>query len=186
MLYVSRQEFYKYLVKKDQPWKYQPLADAMMDIQTEDECKDTYGRIRMYHTLLLKQPENVDILSERTIYRIMEEIGLAYHPKRKLNGITKADREACKSENLLKRDFKSTQPLTKCVTDRTEIRCRNEKLYVSAIFDCFDCGVLGLAMDTNMRTLRAPLCVQTLEGEPSSIVTGEHSTPYHPDLPQCS
>lgn len=74
MLYVSRQEFYKYLVKKDRPWKYQPLADAMMDIQTEDECKDTYGRIRMYHTLLLKQPENVDILSERPFTALWKKL----------------------------------------------------------------------------------------------------------------
>ena len=34
------------------------------------------------------------------------------------------------------------------------------KLYVSAVFDCFDSSVIGLAMDTNMKT---PLCVRTLE-----------------------
>ena len=34
------------------------------------------------------------------------------------------------------------------------------RLYVSAIFDCFDLTVLGLAMDDN---LRAELCVRTLD-----------------------
>ena len=34
------------------------------------------------------------------------------------------------------------------------------KLYVSAIFQCFDLGVLGLALEMNMK---ADLCVQTLE-----------------------
>ncbi len=52
------------------------------------------GRVRMYQALTLKQPENVDIPSERTVYRIMEEIGISHHPRRKPNGITKADREA--------------------------------------------------------------------------------------------
>lgn len=160
MLHVSRQGFYKYLVNKDRPWKYQGLADAMMEIQAEDECNDTYGRIRMYQALILKQPEDVSVPSERTVYRVMEEIGLGHRPKRKPNGITKADREARKSDNLLKRDFPSAQPLSKCVTDMTEIKASNGKLYVSAIFDCFDSSVIGLAMDTNMR---APLCVQTLE-----------------------
>lgn len=160
MLQVSRQGFYKYLMNKDCPWKYQPLADAMMEIQAEDECNDTYGRIRMHQALLLKQPENVDIPSERTVYRVMEEIGLSHSPRRRPNGITKMDREARKSDDLLKRDFQSVKPLTKCVTDMTEIKASNGKLYVSAIFDCFDLSVIGLAMDTNQK---APLCVQTLE-----------------------
>ncbi|WP_370750667.1 hypothetical protein [Eubacterium sp.] len=39
-------------------------------------------------------------------------------------------------------------------------RASDDKLYVSAIFDCFDVTVLGLAMDTNMK---APLCVADSE-----------------------
>ena len=38
ILHVSRQGFYQYLANKDRPWKYQPLADAMKEILTEDEC----------------------------------------------------------------------------------------------------------------------------------------------------
>ena len=56
MLGISRQGFYKYLANKDRPWKYQNLADAMKEIISEDECNDTYGRIRMYQALLLKLP----------------------------------------------------------------------------------------------------------------------------------
>lgn len=111
MLGVSRQGFYKYLANKDRPWKYQDLADAMKEIASEDECNDTYGRLRMYQALCLKQPEGVSIPSERTVYRVMEQIGLSHRPKRKPNGITKADREAMKSDDLLKRDFHSDAPL---------------------------------------------------------------------------
>ena len=144
MLKVTRQGFYKYLANKDRPWKYQQLADAMRTVVSEDECNDTYGRIRMYQALLLKQPEGVRIPSERTVYRIMEEIGLSHRPKHRPNGITKADREARKSEDLLKRDFNSSKPLKKCITDITEIKANDGKLYVSAIFDCFDAAVLGM------------------------------------------
>ena len=55
-----------------------------------------------------------------------------------INGITKADREARKSDDLLKRDFTADAPLEKCVTDITEIKAKDGKLYVSAIFDCYD------------------------------------------------
>ena len=160
MLHVSRQGFYQYLIHRDLPWKYQALADVMLEINAEDECNDTYGRTRMYQALLLKQPENVNIPSERTVYRVMDEIGLSHRPRRKPNGITKADRQARKSDDLLKRNFRSEAPLTKCVTDMTEIKASNGKLYVSAVFDCFDSAVIGLAMDTSMK---ASLCVQTIE-----------------------
>ena len=160
MLKVTRQGFYKYLAGKDRPWKYQNLADSMRAIASEDECNDTYGRIRMYQALLLKQPEGIRIPGERTVYRVMEKIGLIHPPKRKPSGITKADREARKSDDLLKRDFSSKEPLKKCVTDITEIKAKDGKLYVSAIFDCFDAAILGLAMDTNMK---AELCKCTLE-----------------------
>ncbi len=156
MLHVSRQGFYKYLGVKNRPWKYQPLADAMLEILEEDEYNDSYGRIRMYQALLLKRPEGVHIPSEQTVYRVMQELGICHKP----NGITKADKEARKSDDLLKRDFDADKPLTKCVTDITEVPAKDGKLYVSAIFDCFDSGVLGIAMDTNMK---ASLCVQTLE-----------------------
>lgn len=82
----------------------------------------------MRDALLQKKPKDVDIPSERTVYRVMEEIGISHRPKRKPNGITKADKVARKSDDLLKRDFRSTEPLTKCVTDITEIKASDGKL----------------------------------------------------------
>ena len=117
MLKVTRQGFYKYLADKGRPWKYEDLVNAMRAIASEDECNEAYGRIRMYQALLLKRPENIHILCERTVYRDMEKIGLSYRPKRRPNGITKADRETRKSDDPLKRDFASAEPLKKCVTD---------------------------------------------------------------------
>ena len=137
----------------------------MREIHDEDVCNDTYGRKRMHQALLLKQPEGVDIPSERMVCRVMKEIGLVHHPRRGPNGITRADREARKSDDLLKRDFSAEKPLEKCITDITERKAKDGRLYVSAIFDCFDLTVLGLAMDGNMR---AELCVRTLDSAAAS------------------
>ena len=130
MLHVSWQGFYKYPSSKDRPWKYQDLVDAMKAIKKEDACNDTYGRVCMYQALQLKRPEGISIPSERTVYRIMNQIGLTRRPKRKPNSITKADRQARKSDDLLKRDFRSDGPLKKCVTDITEIKAKDGKLYI--------------------------------------------------------
>ena len=147
---VTRQGFYWYLKHRDAPWKYEGIAEKIREVVAEDECNDTYGRYRMYQALKQKYPDD-DIPSERTVYRIMEAIGLSHRPKRKPNGITKAERNARKSEDLLKRDFTAERPLEKCVTDITEIPAKDGKLYVSAIFDCYDLVVHGLAMADNMK-----------------------------------
>ena len=164
MLQVSRQGFYDYLQRRNRPWKYGPLAEEMRRILSEDKENDTYGRKRMYEALRLRNPEgaagSLPIPSERTVCRVMEQIGIRHRRRRKPNGITKADRAARKSDDLLHRDFRADAPLRKCVTDITEIPARDGKLYVSAIFDCFNGEVLGLCIRDNMK---AGLCVQTVE-----------------------
>ncbi len=74
---VTRQGFYWYLKHRDNPWKYEDIAEKMRGIVAGDECNDTYGRCRMYQALKLKYPDE-DISGERTVYRIMEEIGLYF------------------------------------------------------------------------------------------------------------
>lgn len=160
MLDVSRQGFYDYLEKSRQPWKYQEIADVIKEIRSEDMCNDTYGRTRMRFAIVRRLPDETHIPCEATIQKIMREIGISHSKKRKPNGLTKADRNAHKSENLIQRNFSAQKPAQKCVTDITEFKAMNGKLYVSAIFDCYDVTVVGLAMDTNMK---AQLCVRTLD-----------------------
>ena len=134
-----------------------------MKIHSEDKHNDTYGRNRMYMALILKKNSgkiNIDIPCETTVRKVMKQIGLLHKPQRKPNSITKVDREAHKSDDLLKRDFSAEKPLEKAVTDMSELLAKDGKAYVSAIFDCFDLMPIGLAVDDNMR---ASLCVQTLD-----------------------
>ena len=98
---------YKYLLNKPIPWKYQSLDDIAREIAAQNECNDAYGRQRMYKVILSKQQDCTYFPSERAVYRVIENIGLSNRPKHKPNGITEADREAHKSDNLLKMDFTS-------------------------------------------------------------------------------
>ena len=162
-LEVTRAAFYEYLDRKRKPWKYQALADEMMEIHNEDKYNDCYGRERMYMALMQKKDSgeiNIDIPCESTVRKVMEKIGLIHKPRRKSNGITKADREARKSDDLLKRDFHADKPLEKAVTDISELKAKYGKAYVSVVFDCFDLMPLGIAIENNMR---ASLCCHTLE-----------------------
>ena len=125
---VTRQGFYWYLKHRNDPWKYEEIAKKMQEILEEDEYNDTYGRCRMREALELKYP-NESVPAERTVYRIMKKIGLVHRPKRKPNGITKADKEARKSDDLFRRDFAAHRPYEKCVTDITEIPAKDGKLW---------------------------------------------------------
>lgn len=87
-------------------------------------------------------------------------MGIIRKAKKKPNGITKADNNSRKSDDLLRRNFLAESPFTKCITDMTEFPVKCGKRYVSAIFDCFHLEVLGLAMDTN---ICAELCIKTLQ-----------------------
>ena len=64
-LKVTRQGFHDYLKNRNKPWKHEELAAKMMEILSEDECNDTYGRERMHKALLLKYPDS-KIPSETT------------------------------------------------------------------------------------------------------------------------
>ena len=48
-LEVSRQAFYDYLKRKEQPWKYQPLADAMLKIHAADIVLSPGQKDRTFH-----------------------------------------------------------------------------------------------------------------------------------------
>ena len=116
-----------------------------------------YGVRRIYDYLRLKRNY---IGSLRTVHRICKEHNLMIHMKRKPNGITKADAQAQKSENLIKQDFTAEAPNEKWLTDITEIPCKDGKLYLAAILDCYDGTIRGFKMADNMQ---ADLCVEAFQ-----------------------
>ena len=91
-------------------------------------------------------------------YRICRDNGLL-QKRRRPSGITKSDLKALSSEDLLKRDFTADTPNTKWLTDITQIKCSDGKLYLSAVLDCFDASIVGFSIDTHMR---AELCTSAL------------------------
>lgn len=101
---------------------------------------------------------SIHIPCEGTIRNVTDKIGLIHKPHRKPNGITQVEREAQKSDDLPKRDFSADKPLEKAVTDISEVKAKEGKRYVSAIFDCFDLMPLGLLIEDNMK---AALCCHT-------------------------
>jgi len=94
------------------------------------------------------------------VYRLRKENGLLAQRKRRPQGLTKQDPKDQLSEDLIQRDFTAAQPGEKWLGDITQAQCKDGKLYVCGVFDCFDGAIVGLSMREHMRT---ELCLSALE-----------------------
>ena len=155
VLKVSESGYYRWLRNRNKLSKRQLLLVKIKEILTEHPDNDNYGYDRIHKVLKLR---GIDV-SRNTVYRAMKDGGLI-HKARKPHGITKATTEIQERENLIKRDFKAEKPLRKLLSDITEIQCYDGKLYLSAVFDCYNGEILSIAMDNNMKK---ELCIKTVK-----------------------
>lgn len=155
---VSEQGYYRFLRRPDRGARDRELLEQIYDCLREDEENGgNYGVRRIIAWLRLHRGYTGGI---GRVYRLCREHHLTIRRRRSPNGITKADRQAEKSENLIQRDFTATKPNEKFLTDITEIPCSDGKLYLAAVLDCFDGSIQGFHMADRMK---AELCVQALE-----------------------
>ena len=154
VLNVSETGYYRFKRNLGRPSKDAVLSAVMQDIINEHPYNDNYGVDRMQIAL---QHRGYTV-GKRRIYRIMKENGWLHERKRRPHGLTKATTEIQEKENLIKQDFTSDQPYQKLLTDISQIACRDGKLYISPIMDCFNGEILSLVMRSNMRK---ELCIDT-------------------------
>lgn len=154
---VSEAGYYKHLRLSHRPHRHATLLAQIYECLREDPENVNYGVTRIW--MWLKQNRNF-LGGYGVIRRICLDNNLMIRRKRHPNGITKVDRKTEKSENLIQQNFSADAPNQKWLTDITEIPCRENKLYLSPILDCYDGAVLAYKMDINMR---AELCVESFE-----------------------
>ena len=154
VLGVTPQGYANFVKAQERPYKYAELLANIEEILAEDIFNKNYGKIRMHEKLQLDYncPHCYN-----TIQKVMKENGIKLPPKRP-KGLTKADKTAQKSDNLLNRNFKADAPNKVLVTDITEYQAYDGKVYTSGIFDCFDNNCIGFATADHMR---AELVVET-------------------------
>jgi transposase InsO family protein len=151
---VTRQGYYKHLESLGRPHRHAALLAAIRAIINEDEFNDTYGRERIHDALLLRGWT----VSLSTVYRVCRDNDLQAK-RNKPKGLTKAEKDAYKNDDLLKGDFEADAPNERLISDITQLPTVDGTLYISPVFDCFDAMCVGLSMDDNMKT---PLVIHSL------------------------
>ncbi len=158
--------------------RYDKYEDAKAEIiAIYHENKGRYG----YRRITMELCNRKIPLNHKTVRRLMKELGLVCRVRMKKYRSYKGEVGKI-APNLLKRDFSTTGPNEKWVTDVTELALFGEKIYLSPIQDLHSSGLVSyvisdwpvLSMIMNM--LDAAARQRTSEQLPSCILIRAGST----------
>ena len=95
-------------------------------------------------------------LSGKTVLKVMREEGLTCARRRRRKYCSYAGKVGKVALNLLVRSFRAAAPMTKLVTDVTELKVAGRKFYLSPVIDLFNDEVVTYSMSTspNMRMVQ--------------------------------
>ena len=140
----------------DHEWKDRPLsatAERQEYLKGKieeifDDNDETYG-YRRVHAELARQGEQA---TSELVRRLMRDLGLVPCQVRKPRSLTTQATDIAKIPDLVKRDFTAAAPYLKLISDITEIRTWQGKVYLATVIDCFSKEVIGWAMASHFRT----------------------------------
>lgn len=117
-------------------------------VELFEESRGTYGSPRMHEALLTRGFE----IGLNRVARLMTNLGLHAHPKRKFKATTDSEHSFPIADNLLNREFETSEPDRVWVADMTYIWTGEGWLYLAVIIDLFSRRVVGWSMADHMRT----------------------------------
>ena len=137
---IPRSTYYYHLKQFNKLDKYKDIKEEIKSIYYEN--KGRYG----YRRIALELKNRGIAINHKTVFRLMKVIGITsiVRPKRRYNSYKGTIGKI--TNNLLKRDFKATKPNQKWVTDITEFKVNNEKLYLSPIVDLFNGEIVSYSL----------------------------------------
>ena len=151
---IPRSTYYYYEKHRMDEDKYKEIKEEIANIFAEN--KGRYGYRRITDELHNRKY----VINHKTVQRLMNEIGLVCKVRMKKYRSYKGEIGKI-APNLLERDFSTTHPNQKWVTDVTEFSLFGQKLYLSPILDLYSgdivsytiCDRPALSMVTDMLKL---------------------------------
>lgn len=155
---LNRRSYYKWSnrLPSNRESENEIIKENILEIYTS--VNKIYGFRRM--TMNINSRMNKKYNSKR-IYRLMkEELKISSVIRRKKNRHIKSSAEY-KAENILNREFSSTVPKQKILTDITEFKYGiDKKIYMCATFDLYDKSILSYSISSKANT---ELVIKVLE-----------------------
>ena len=147
---VTRSTFYYQLNKMKEVDKYKEVKEEITAIYHEN--KGRYG----YRRMTMELHNRSFYINHKTVRRLMKELKLQCFVRvQKYKSYKGEVGKIC--ENLLNREFEAEKPNEKWVTDVTEFKVNNEKLYLSPIVDLFNGEIISFNLS------RRPVFAQVVD-----------------------
>lgn len=140
---LARSTFFYHQARLDAPDPREDLKAAITRVF--HDAHGRYGHRRVHHVLVQDGWQ----VAKKTVLALMRELGLFCHVRRRRPYASWRGRVGRVADNVLDRDFTATAPNRKWVTDVTEFRVGEQRLYLSPVMDLFDHQVIGYTTGTS-------------------------------------
>ncbi len=140
---LARSTFFYHQARLLAPDPRQELKDAVTEIFETNHGR--YGHRRI-HTVLTRQGWTV---AKKTVLKLMRSLRLTCQVRRKERYTSYRGEQGRTAANVLNRDFEADAPNQKWVTDVTEFRVGDRKLYLSPVMDLFDRQIISYTVGTS-------------------------------------
>jgi len=149
VLGVSRSGYYAYLAARPMAEERARREDELVaEIrQIHTASRRAYGAPRITAALRRKGRR----INRKKVERLMRERGISGITRRRRRGLTRSDRKASASPDLVGRDFTATEPGTKLVSDITYLPTLAGWWYLATVIDLATREVVGYAMADHHR-----------------------------------
>lgn len=140
---LARSTFFYHQARLQRPDPRAELNAAITDVFTSNHAR--YGHRRV-HLELVKAGWQV---AKKTVLKLMRRLGLVCRVRRKRRYVSYQGETGQVAANLLDRGFTADAPNQKWVTDVTEFRIGDDKVYLSPVMDLFDRQIIAYSLGTS-------------------------------------
>ena len=136
---MARSTFYHHLKQLQKKDKYETTKLEIRQIYKQNKGRYGYRRIQ-------EELQNRGYtINHKTVYTLMRELGIKSIIRVK-KYVSYRGEQGRIAENHLKRDFKASLPEQKWVTDITEFKVKDRKLYLSPIMDLYNREIVSFTL----------------------------------------
>jgi putative transposase len=139
---LARSTFFYHQARLDRPDPQAALKEAITSAFEENRRRGH----RVVHRALRKTGWRI---SKKTVLKLMRELGLVCLIRRRRRYVSYQGEVGKVADNVLNREFTATAPNQKWVTDVTEFRVNDRKVYLSPVMDLFDRQIISYAISTS-------------------------------------
>ncbi len=136
---MARSTFYYHLKQLRKKDKYETIKLEIREIYKQNKGRYGYRRIQ-------EELQNRGYrINHKTVYALMRELGIKSVIRVK-KYISYRGEQGRIAENHLNRNFKASRPEQKWVTDITEFKVKDKKLYLSPIMDLYNREIVSFTL----------------------------------------